>query len=70
MADDKKENSVSRLGSFFTGVKAEFQRISWPDRASVGRQTVAVVCVSFVTGALIALLDYAFEAGMNFLFTL
>ncbi|MCR5675527.1 MAG: preprotein translocase subunit SecE [Lachnospiraceae bacterium] len=67
---EEKENPISRLGEFFTGVRAEFQRITWPNRASVGRQTVAVVCVSVVTGALIAVLDYAFEAGMNFLFTL
>ncbi|MCR4764196.1 MAG: preprotein translocase subunit SecE [Lachnospiraceae bacterium] len=70
MAAEKKEKQTSRLGEFFTGVRAEFQRISWPDRVSVGRQTTAVVCVSVITGALIALLDYAFELGMNFLFTL
>lgn len=70
MAGDNKENAASKIGGFFTGVKGEFQKISWPNRAAVGRQTVAVVCVSVFTGALIAVLDYAFEAGMNFLFTL
>ena len=70
MAADKKEGAASKLGNFFAGVKAEFQKITWPTRASVGRQTTAVVCVSVVTGALIALLDYCFELGMNFLFSL
>ena len=70
MAAEKKENAVSRVSNFAGGVKAEFQKISWPTRAAVGRQTVAVVCVSVVTGALIAVLDYMFEMGMNFLFSL
>ena len=70
MAVQKKEGAASRLGNFFTGVKAEFGKITWPTRESVGRQTTAVVCVSVITGALIALLDYAFEMGMNFLFSL
>ncbi|MBQ3791282.1 MAG: preprotein translocase subunit SecE [Lachnospiraceae bacterium] len=70
MATDKKESAASKLGGFFAGVKGEFQKITWPNRAMVGRQTVAVVCVSVLTGALIAVLDFAFEAGMNFLFTL
>ena len=69
-ASEKKENPASRMGDFFTGVRAEFQRITWPNRASVSRQTIAVVCVSVITGAVIAVLDYAFEAEMNFLFTL
>ena len=67
---DSKEKGVSKLGGFFAGVKGEFQRITWPKRSSVGKQTTAVVCVSVITGALIALLDYAFESGMIFLFNL
>ena len=70
MAAEKKESAASRIGGFFTGVRGEFQKITWPNRAMVGRQTVAVGCVSVLTGALSAVLDVAFEAGMNFLFTL
>ena len=67
---DSKEKGTSKITGFFAGVKGEFQRITWPKHSSVGRQTTAVVCVSVLAGALIALLDYAFESGMIFLFNL
>ena len=34
--------------SFFTGVKAEFRKIIWPARKTLGKQAVAVVSVSIV----------------------
>ncbi|WP_022765111.1 preprotein translocase subunit SecE [Butyrivibrio sp. XPD2006] len=57
----------SKIGAFFKGVKAEFARIIWPTRDDVIKQTTAVVVVSVIACALIALLDYAFEYGMNFI---
>ena len=53
--------------SWFTGLKAEFQKIIWPDRKSLVRQTIAVVAVSVVTGLIIALLDWLIQHGVNFL---
>ena len=53
--------------SWFSGLKAEFRKISWTDRKSVVRQTIAVVAVSVVTGLIIALLDWAIQHGVNFL---
>jgi len=55
--------------SFFAGVKAEFKKISWPDRNDVLKQSVAVVIVSIVTGAVIALLDFLIQYGVEFLTT-
>ena len=34
--------------SWFTGLKAEFNKIIWPDKKSLTRQTAAVVAVSVV----------------------
>ena len=53
--------------SWFTGLQAEFQKIIWPDRQSIKRQTIAVVAVSVVTGLIIALLDWVIQYGVNFL---
>ena len=47
--------------SWFSGLKAEFQKIIWPEKQSVIRQTVAVLAVSVVTGLIIALLDWRSE---------
>jgi len=56
--------------SFFKGVKSEFKKISWPDRQSTFKQSVAVVAISVVVGVLIAVLDYAIQYGVNFLTSL
>ena len=53
--------------SFFKGVKAEFKKISWPDRQATLKQSVAVVAISVVLGIIIAILDFAIQYGVNFL---
>ena len=53
--------------SWFTGLKAEFRKIIWPDQKSLVRQTIAVVAVSVVTGLIIAVLDWIIQYGVNFL---
>ena len=53
--------------SWFTGLKAEFNKIIWPDKQSLARQTTAVVAASVVLGLIIALLDFIIQYGVNFL---
>ena len=53
--------------SWFTGLKAEFNKIIWPDKQSLARQTTAVVVVSVVLGLIIALLDFVIQYGVDFL---
>ena len=53
--------------SFFKGLKAEFKKISWPDRQSTLKQSIAVVVISVVLGMIIAILDYVVKYGVNFL---
>ena len=57
---------MEKIKGFFTGVKAEFGKIIWPTKDDVTKQTTAVVVVSVICCALIAVLDHAFEYGMNF----
>ncbi len=54
-------------GNFFKGVKAEFKKITWPDKESLGKQSVAVVVVSVVLGAVIAAMDFLIQWGVNFI---
>lgn len=56
--------------SFFKGVKSEYKKITWPDRQSTLKQSIAVVAISVVMGVLIAVLDYIFQYGVNFLTSL
>lgn len=53
--------------TFFKGVKSEFKKISWPDRQSLWKQSVAVVAISIVLGLIITLLDTILQYGVNFL---
>ena len=64
----KSENAVlSKISGFFAGVKAEFGKIIWPTKNDIIKQTTAVVVVSAICCALIAVLDIAFEYGINFI---
>ena len=69
MADSAKNQKAAKP-SFFKGVKAEFQKISWPDKDSLLKQSVAVVCISVVLGAVIAVLDFLMQYSVDFLTSL
>lgn len=58
---------TGKLEGFFNGVKAEFKKIIWPDKQSLLKQSVAVVCISVVLGLIITLLDTILQYGINFL---
>ena len=53
--------------SWFTGLKAEFKKIIWPNKQSLAKQTVAVIAVSVVLGLLIAVMDFIIGYGVDFL---
>jgi len=63
---DQTAKAVKKV-SFFDGVKAEFNKISWPSKKDLFRQSVAVVCVSVVLGVVIAVLDMMLQYGVSFL---
>lgn len=53
--------------SWFHGMKLEFKKISWPDKNTLVKQSVAVTIVSVVLGCIIAVLDFGIQYGVNFL---
>ncbi|MCD7807568.1 MAG: preprotein translocase subunit SecE [Lachnospiraceae bacterium] len=63
---DKKPEKKEKTG-FFKGVKAEFKKITWPDRNSVVRQSAAVIGISVVVGVIIAVLDMIIQYGISFI---
>lgn len=69
MADSAKKEKASKP-SFWKGLKAEYKKIVWPDKDSLLKQSVAVVCISVVLGAIIAILDFAMQYGVDFLTSL
>ena len=68
MGETKKEKAPKT--SWFTGLKAEFKKIIWPDKKSLTRQTVAVVTVSVILGLIISVLDVIIKYGVDILVNL
>ena len=66
---ETKKNDAPKT-SWFTGLKAEFEKIIWPDKKSLGRQTIAVIIVSVILGVIIAVLDLGIQYGVDFLVNL
>lgn len=61
----KTEKTAKKKKSFFKSLKAEFKRIIWPDKDTVIKETTAVVIVTVILGAIIALLDFVIKLGLD-----
>lgn len=53
--------------SWFKGLRAEFRKIIWPDKKALAKQTTAVVTVSVLLGAAIAVIDAILKYGIDFI---
>ena len=67
---EKANTEKTKKPGFFKGVKSEFKKITWPDKKSLLKQTVAVIAVTIVVGVLIAVFDFAIQNGVEFITTL
>lgn len=64
---DKAKTDKAPKKNFWKGVRTEFNKIAWPDRESLIKQSIAVVCVSVVVGIIIAILDFGLQYGVDFI---
>ena len=53
--------------SWFKGLSREFKKVIWPDKMTVAKQTAAVVSVSVILGAIIAIVDFIAQYGVDLL---
>ena len=70
MGESSKTDNTVKPVKFCDGVKAEFQKISWPNKDTLIKQSIAVVIVSIISGVLISLLDVIFQYVVNVITTL
>ena len=61
------EREKTQKKSWFKGLQAEFKKIIWPDKKTLAKQTTAVVVVSVVLGAVIAVIDAILKYGIDLL---
>ena len=66
MGNSSSEEKTSKP-RFFDGVKAEFKKVTWPDRELLLKQSAAVVGISIVLGGIIAVLDMILQYAVDFL---
>ncbi len=62
---NEKETALKR--SYFTELKAEFRKIVWPDKALLGKQSVAVILAAVAIGVIIAAIDWVMQVGLSFI---
>lgn len=67
MAEAAKKGAKSKKDQWWKGIKAEFNKISWPDRTETLKESVAVLFVSVVLGLIITFLDTIILFGVDFL---
>ena len=67
--NDSKANQ-SKLSVFWKGVKTEFKKIIWPDRDTLIKQLIAVLCVTVISALIIAVIDFGAQNLIEWLTTL
>ena len=70
MGDSAKSGGASKISKFWSGVKTEFKKVTWPNKDDLVKQSIAVVVISVVIGAIITILDFGLQYGVDFLTTL
>lgn len=60
--DSKKDGKGFSFNSWFGAHKAEFKKIVWPTRQEVVKETIIVLVLCFVLGAII----FGLDTGLNF----
>ena len=60
-AEEKKPSFFSRIGAWFRSLKAECNKITWASAKLVRQNTLVVVISVAIVGAVLALLDIAFN---------
>lgn len=62
---DKKSKKQKK--GRFASIKAEFKKISWPERTKVIKNTTAVVLVSIFVAVMVKVSDLLIQAGLDLL---
>jgi preprotein translocase subunit SecE len=62
-----KPSFITKAKAFCKGVKAEFKKIIWPTKETLGKQTAAVLIISVILGGFIRLYDIVCQYVISFI---
>lgn len=65
--EKKKDAKSFDMKRILFNLKAEFNKIIWPDRESLVKRTIAVFASSVSLGVIIAVVDMIVKFGLGFL---
>ncbi len=51
--------------SWFKGLSREFKKIIWPSKATLFKESVAVVVITVLLGAIIEVVDWVVKFGLD-----
>lgn len=61
------EKVLNSIKTYFKGVRAEWGKITWPERRQVLAETLFVVVIIFVFTVAVYLMDVIFKWGLSFI---
>lgn len=67
---DYRDEKAEKAGKYFRGLFSETKKVVWPDRKTVVRNTLVVIAVCALLGAVICLVDMGLSALLNFVTSL
>ena len=67
MGENNTAKEAAPKKSWFKGLKAEFKKITWPDKKSLARESAAVVASAVALGIIIKIIDVVINYGLEFL---
>jgi preprotein translocase subunit SecE len=62
---EKIKNWFDRTKQFYSDVRSEMKKVSWPSRQEVTGTTIVVVVAVFFFGFYLGLVDYLLGIGLN-----
>jgi len=65
MENTKSASKKPAKKSWRKGIASEFKKIIWPTKATVAKQTTAVVIVTVILGSVIVVIDMIIQMLLN-----
>lgn len=59
------KTSKTHKKSWFKGLKAEFNKIIWPNKITLAKESTAVIVVSILLGVIISIVDFVVKSGID-----
>lgn len=59
------KTSKTHKKSWFKGLKAEFNKIIWPNKITLAKESTAVIVVSILLGVIISIVDFIVKSGID-----